>query len=239
MHRLAELLSDDPAWPVVSSWIAEARNDVVVLPAERARGEDVLQRLDVTSHSVLGAVALETGGILIDRGWLRLLGSGSEQLHASLATWNAIGGASEIEPLEGALVVGHDAIAGFFALDGGAFGGATGDVHYLAPDTLAWESLELGYSAFVGWALTADLDEFYGELRWSGWEEELVGQSSDLGFALYPPPFVKEGKPVVHAHRTLVPMTDLWLVQHDFARQLADLPHGATIRFEVRGPKLD
>lgn len=83
MRPPADALSDDPAWPLVQSWIEAAHNEVAVLPAERALGEDTLRRLEVTDHSVLGAVALETGGILIDHGWLRLLGSGSEPLRGA------------------------------------------------------------------------------------------------------------------------------------------------------------
>jgi len=161
MRELAELLSDDPAWPVVQSWIAEANKDVVVLPTEGTRGEDALHRLQVTSHSVLGAVALKTGGILIDHRWLRVLGSGSSKLQASLMSWNRIGETREIDPLESALVVGYDAIGGFFAVNGGEFAGEAGDLFYFAPDTLEWESLDRSYSDFLHWALTTDLAAFW------------------------------------------------------------------------------
>jgi hypothetical protein len=233
VRPLEELLSDEPAWPLVESWLAEATNEVEVLPAERARGEDVLHRLQVTSHSTLGAVALETGGILVDGGWLRLLGSGSPRLRASLASWNKIGDAPEIEPLEWAMIVGFDAVGGFFAFNGGDLPGARGEICYFAPDTLAWEPLELGYTAFVDWTFTADLEGFYAELRWPGWEDELAGASGDVGFSLYPPPFVKEGRPISNAVRKLVPMRELWQANQDFARQVADLPDGTRFRFRV------
>lgn len=234
MRPPADALSDDPAWPLVQSWIEAAHNEVAVLPAERALGEDTLRRLEVTDHSVLGAVAVETGGILIDHGWLRLLGSGSEPLRGSIASWNTIGDAPEVEPLAGALVIGHDAIGGFFALDGGEFEGQVGDVHYFSPDTLEWESLELGYAAFVHWAVSADIAAFYGELRWPGWEAELRGVSSDLGFCLVPPPFLKGGRPVEHVRRALVPMTELWALNRDYARQVAGLEDGTRVRISVR-----
>ncbi len=79
----------------------------------------------------------------------------------------------------------------------------------------------------------ADLDDFYGGLRWTGWQEELSGASPDDGFLLHPPPFTKEGRPLANVSRELVPMRELWGVQQEYVRQLADVPDGATIQFKV------
>jgi len=35
---------------------------------------------------------------------------------------------------------------GFFAVNGGAFGGKAGNVFYYAPDSGEWEDTQLGYS---------------------------------------------------------------------------------------------
>jgi hypothetical protein len=193
----------------------------------RDAAEAVLVELQLTTHSALGAVALETGGILVDRGWVRLLGSGSPRLRATLASWNKLEG--DVQSLEGAVIVGFDAVAGFFAVNGGAFAGDDGHVFYLAPDTLEWESLERGYSEFLRWMLAGDLGEFYADLRWPGWADEVAESSGDFGFSLYPPPFTKEGKPVASASRALAPMAELWRVQRDFARRLRGQPDGAQL----------
>lgn len=234
MRPLDELLSNEPAWPLIQSWLEAATNEVVVLPAAREDAEAVLLQLQITTRSALAAVALETGGILIDRGWLRLLGSGCPQLRATLATWNTIGDQVEIDPPEHALIVAYDAVGGFFAINGGAFAGEQGHVFYFAPDTLEWESLDGGYSDFLRWTLTADLDTFYANLRWPGWEREVAEASGDQGFSLYPPPFTKEGRPISSASRQLVPMRELWLVQREYVRQLADVADGAEIRFQIK-----
>ena len=64
-RSLKELIhTEDPGWPVVQEWIAAARNSVEVLSAERARGEETLLYLQVTTRSPMGAISLETGGIL-------------------------------------------------------------------------------------------------------------------------------------------------------------------------------
>lgn len=76
----AELLSDDPAWPeVVKS--AAAPNGVVVLPiASDALRRACLEAIQVSTRSTLGTLAHECGGILVDHGFVRLLGSGCERL---------------------------------------------------------------------------------------------------------------------------------------------------------------
>ncbi len=66
----------------------------------------------------MGAVALETGGVLIDDGWVRELG-GAADTSCNLALWNQRDGKLR---LPGALVVANDPVGGFFAINGGAFG---------------------------------------------------------------------------------------------------------------------
>jgi Protein of unknown function DUF2625 len=234
VRSVEELRSGDSAWPVVESWLAEVVNEVVVLPAEPGRGEEALYRLQVTTASPLGAVALETAGILVDRGWLRLLGAGSDELRG-LAAWNGVGEPALGETLDDAFLVAHDAVGGFFALNGGAFGGAQGDVFYFAPDTLAWEPLDRGYGDFVYWALAGDVQEFYAGLRWPGWQRELSAARADEGFSLYPPPFSREGRALEVSHRKLVPMTELWAFHRDVARQLAAVPEGESFRIRIDG----
>src|SRR5438067_305284 len=94
---LQELLNTtEPAWPLVCNWIKEATNPTEILPAsDPARGE-ALVAAQVTTRSPMGAIIYETGGLLIDQNWLRVLGSGHPHLPRSLPQWNH--GRSWIEP---------------------------------------------------------------------------------------------------------------------------------------------
>src|SRR5258705_10207720 len=76
-HRpLSELLNtDDPAWPLVQQWITDAKNMVEILPAP-PNAADELEASQVTLRSPMGAMVYHTGGLLIDHGWLRILGGG-------------------------------------------------------------------------------------------------------------------------------------------------------------------
>src|SRR4051794_29013179 len=127
MRALPELLSDDPAWPTIRSWVAASSRDVVVVPPERADSEWTLLQLQVTTRSVLGALAFYCGGLVVDHGWIRILGGGGGRL-PGLRDWNWGGGCVEGEPLEGALLIAHDILGGSFAVNDTAFAGDAGEV---------------------------------------------------------------------------------------------------------------
>ena len=116
MRSLEELVDvADPMFPLIEEWVAAASTPVTVLPVERAAAEATLLALQVTTRSGLGGLAFHTGGILVDGGWLRVLGGGSPQLPRSLATWNQIGAPQVRMP--GAMLVGDDVLGGFFAVE--------------------------------------------------------------------------------------------------------------------------
>src|SRR5689334_9116709 len=81
----------DSAWTRIVGWLSEARHPVEILPVDRSCGERTLLHLQVTTRSVLGSIALESAGLLVDHGWLRILGAGSERWSESLLTWNGLG----------------------------------------------------------------------------------------------------------------------------------------------------
>ncbi len=223
----------DPAWPLVQGWITEARNEVKVLPADREQGEEVLLYLQVTTRSPMGAMALECGGMLIDHGWLRVLGSGHERMHGNLRSWNINGEMPESYRLKDALIIAHDVVGGFFALNGGAFAGKPGTAFYFAPDTLKWENTNKSYSELLDWALSGDLNLFYEGMRWPGWEKEVSVLSGDQGMSIYPFVFLNKEIPMAERSRRAIPMDELWNVQLDLAQQLGDLPSGTPIQFVI------
>jgi hypothetical protein len=231
LHELINMA--DPAWPLVERWIAEARTSVEVVPAERARGEQALLALQITTRSPMGAIALETAGIFIDYGWLRILGAGGPRIRDGLLSWNGLGDEPVPEPLAGAFLVAHDAVGGFFALNGGALGGRHGDVSYFGPDRLTWEDLEVSYSDFLYWALTGELTRFYDGVRWPGWEREVARLDGDQGISIYPM-LCFAGGPVGDRSREAVPMRELWTLHRDLAHQLDGVADGTEVDIHLR-----
>ncbi len=203
----AELAAtDDPAWPLVRAWV-EGSADARVLPASGGSGERTLYRLQVSARSSLGALALNCGGIVVQSGWLRLLGAGHEGLR-DLATANGVdrpGGRDRLDWL----VVAQDVLGGEFAVNGGGLPGREGEVAYWGPDTLDWTPLGVGHSGFVEWALSPVSVGFFDELRWPGWQDESAALGLDEGIAAFPPPFSPEGRDLGAARRRPVPMAEL------------------------------
>jgi len=200
MKPLDELIDlDDPGMPVVNSLLAEATRPFQLLPPSAANTQ-VLLGLQVTTRSTLGAIAHDTGGLLIDHGWLRMLGSGNARLPRNLLDWNTARG-------EGYLLVADDAAGGFFALNGGALGGDLGAMYYHAPDTLAWEALEIGYTDFLGWALSDRLSQFYQGLRWDSWQQDMRQVSANQCISFYPFLWTEEGS-VATSRRTAVDVAE-------------------------------
>lgn len=215
MRSYNELLSDDPAWPEIEA-AARKSGRVTVLPRDPEAGRSCLEALQVTTRSTLGALAHETGGLIVDHGWLRLLGCGHERLRRALGTWNETLGIV----LSDFVVVADDVVGGAFAINGGALGRAVGNVFYFAPDRLAWEDMELGHSAFVRWTLEGNLAGFYETLRWPGWEKESEEICGDHTLGLYPPPWTKEGKDLSKVSRRAIPAREVWAMHQEFVRQL-------------------
>lgn len=213
----AELLSDDPAFPALAKEAAAAPNGVVVLPFvsdEQRRAS--LEALQMSTRSTLGAIAHETGGVLVDHGFLRMLGSGSPGLPRQLIAWNAELGIA----LDAYIIVADDVVGGVFAIDSGKLG-APGHVHYFAPDTLEWEDTELGHTDWVTWAFEGDLAGFYESMRWKGWEKDVAALSGDESLSVVPPMWTEGNKlSIAKRDRRAVPAKEQFLLQQQFAKAL-------------------
>lgn len=220
MRKLEELINkEDPGWPLVQEWMADAKNKVEVLPPidDKTR-EGALVATQVTTRSPMGAIVYESGGILVDHGWLRLLGSGSPRLPRSLPGFNqsVAGGAAT----QGFLLVADDVLGGFFAVDGGGLGIKPGQVAYFSPASLKWEGLGVGFSDFLVWCFQGNLEEFYSEQRWPGWKEDIAKLSGDQAYSIYPPLWAKEGGPIEKRSRKAVPVMEIYSLNVELSKQL-------------------
>ncbi|MFT3683312.1 MAG: DUF2625 family protein [Phycisphaerales bacterium] len=212
LQRLTDV--SDPAWPHVQQMFTEATNSIEVLlpPPQEERNQSLLGT-GVTLRSTLGAIVYHTGGLLIDGGWVRVLGAGHPRLPRSLPVWNS-GRAS------GFMLVADDVVGGFFALDGGAFAAPDGNAFYFAPDSLRWEPIGTGYSGLIRFLCSGDIALFYKDMRWPGWREEIASLRGDQALSLYPFPWTVQGKDLQHVSRKPVPIAEVFSMSLDIAHQL-------------------
>ncbi|MFJ2591075.1 DUF2625 domain-containing protein [Streptomyces sp. NPDC087538] len=237
MRGTDELINvDDPAWPELQELFAASTVPIKALPVGRGESRRCLLQMQVTARSVLGAVALNSGGLVLDDGWVRVFGGGSGEDDGSLPSLAQVNAfPANFDPawhLAKGLVVGHDVLGGVFALNGhdpevAGRPGVPGQMTYFAPDTLEWEAMEMGHSVWISWMLSGRLEKFYEGLRWPGWREEAASLSFSQGISVIPFLWSQEAQADLAAtSRRAVPMREVLGVAADFAQQMGPVDPG-------------
>jgi len=212
MRSLEELINkEDPGIALVKEWLKDAKNHIEMLPRDLKKAEQALYHTQVTTRSVLGSIIYETGGILVNNGWLRILGSGHPKLNRNVPEWSRHKSFDEYGEQPSFLLIADDIIGGFFAMNGGGISDQDlGKIFYFAPDTMEWESTGYGYTDFIYWCFTGDLDLFYKGFFWKGYEEDLKNISGTEAVSFFPFLWTKEGKDINNASRKIIPIQEIW-----------------------------
>ncbi len=197
--------NQDPGWLILKKWIDSAKNNVEVLLADSVQSREALVLTQLSTRSPIGSILFFTGGILIDHGWIRILGSGNKKLLRSLPSWNQ-GKSPENINDSGFYLIADDAVGGFFAINTARpHNENVGKVFYLSPDRLEWEDLDLTYTEFLLFCLSGDLNKFYGSLRWKDWEKDVKKMDADKVFNFTPPLWSSQGKDISKNKKQAVP----------------------------------
>lgn len=221
MRAIDELINEnDSGWPYVKEWIDSATNKVEILSVDNQKAKEALYNTQVTTRSPMGSIVYMTGGILIDNGWIRILGSGNEKLKRSLPDWNLNKSYKEFGQPAPFLLIADDVIGGFFILNGGVLGNDLGKVYYFAPDSLEYEPLDLTYTEFLTFCFNGDLNNFYKDFRWKNWKEDISKLSGDQVYNFVPFLWTKEGKDIEKSSRKAISIEEQYNVNLDFRKQL-------------------
>jgi hypothetical protein len=223
MKPLNELINTkEPAWNLVQDWIKQGSNHIEILPKDNARADEALYQTQVTTRSPMGAIIYETGGLLVDHGWIRVLGSGHPRLDRSLPEWNKGRSYTQTGEQPSFLLIADDVTGGFFAVNGGGLAPqeGIGSVFYFAPDTLEWENMEISYSDFISFCCSGDIAGFYEQFRWKGWQEDIAQMTGTQAMSFYPFLSSKEGKDIESVSKRPVPVAEVWALQMQLHREL-------------------
>lgn len=195
MRDLNELINQkEDAITLIQEWKNNARNEIVILEKDTQSAKEALYNTQVTTRSPMGAIIYHTGGILINKGWIRIYGSGSKQLNRNLPEWNRGKTFKNYSDKPSYLMIADDAVGGFYLLNGGSLGNDLGKVYYYAPDNIEPEALDLTYSEFVIFCFNGNLEHFYKDLRWKNWENDFKTLNNNEVFMFFPYLWTKQGK---------------------------------------------
>ncbi|MFD2418286.1 DUF2625 family protein [Amycolatopsis pigmentata] len=230
MRDITELVDvPTPSWPMVSDAFAASFTSYRVLPPDPGRCRATLHQLQVTARSPLGAITLNTGGILVHDGWVRVYGGsgGGETGMPGMAEVNRFPATVEPDwqPPAG-LIIAHDVLGGVFALNGVApeqhgRPGGPGSVVYFSPVTLTWEDMEMGHSQWLNWLLDGGAAGHYEDMLWPGWRAEVAELGLRDGIAVYPFLWSEEAQQDLAATtRSAVPLEQILNMHGDFCGQL-------------------
>ena len=237
MKNIDELIDHNSCkWQTLLESKESAKNRIEILPASETSRQECLLSLQISTSSFLGSFVYESGGLLVDNGWLRVLGSGHTSLTRTVAKWTELATKQAIDSWP-YILIADDVIGGFFAIDCGSLG-ERGSVFYFAPDTFKWECLGLDFASFVlEFCMNQDLNDFYHPYRWKEWNSDIKSLSGDQAFSIMPPLFIKRAgifqrKDIWFSRtRKPVPIEELFSFSMNTAKELEKVPSGGTIKF--------
>ncbi|PWV94440.1 uncharacterized protein DUF2625 [Paenibacillus cellulosilyticus] len=213
MKEISDLIVEADTWAMIREWIRNSQLNIEILENNRTQGEEALYHLQITNRSTMGAIALESGGLIVDNGWLCILGSGHSRIYGSLVN------NKHSSLFEEGFVIAYDVVGGLFAINTGQFENHSRNIYYFAPDTLEWEDTGKGYTDFINWVLNGDLNQYYETFRWDNWINDLKGLQYDQGISVFPYLWSKEGKDVEKSLKKAIPLHEIWGIQNDFRNQ--------------------
>jgi hypothetical protein len=237
VRDISELVDvPEPSWPWLTDDFASSFTGYVMLDPDPDRCRATLHQLQVTARSPLGAITLNTGGILVHDGWVRVYG-GSGGGPTGLPSMAEVNGFPETveegwQPPAG-LIVAHDVLGGVYALNGIApeehgRPGSPGGVVYFSPVTLTWQDMEMGHSQWLGWLLDGGAANHYHEVLWPTWRAEVAELGPRDGISVYPFLWSEEAQENMAATtRKPVPLNEILGIHASSAEQLGLAQPGA------------
>ena len=210
--------SVNSAWPVIDTLSMHATNNVLILSPNISLVNKELLDLQKPTSTPIGAVVYHTGGIIVDNGWIRIFGSGSDKFKRTLQTWNANKNKGKAFKL-----IADDAIGGHFALNYGEFGSDTGSVYYFSPKTLKNKSLNMDYGQFLKFCFQGNLDKFYTGMRWKTWRADVANLNTDSSFLFLPFLWNGNARNLDASVRKIIPAEQKYMLTQQEIRKIGSI----------------
>lgn len=207
-------------WNEVLEMFNDSNKQIYVYKGTETVGKVEIDNMGIDINSVLGAIVLYTAGICIDN-WIRVVGQKCNE-HNGISEYNSEQMNEDCTTIKGMLIVAQDIVGGIFAINISKFSESKKKVWYFAPDTIAWECLDMNYAEFIAWVAKGNTDEFYNSMKWKNWEEDCKNISFDKAYLIYP--FLWSAECDLNtAAKSVVPFMELMGINLDYAKKLSSL----------------
>ena len=192
-------------WNEIIEMFNNSTSKIKLVSAEENIGESIVSQLGLNKATTLSTIICNVSGITVDN-IIRIIGQGNQKM-IGVDKINAIvnGKPSKIRDM---LIIGTDIFGGIYAMNMTEINGVIGNIFYFAPDTLAWESMDMKYSQFLYWTVHGNVNEFYSSMKWNGWEQIAVSTGFNEGILVYPFLWSKEIN-IETASKKIVPFEEL------------------------------
>lgn len=200
---------NDSKWNEFLEWKSDAKNDVTVFAPDSNRALFAMYEGDLDPNSMLASFILHSGGMVVDHGWIRVLGSGCTDFMRGFKDWNR-GKSKPGKDGSYYLLVADDVVGGFFGIKMSP--GANPDkakVWYLGASNLQWVNTGIDYPTFLKFCFVGDMKGFYYDYRWDGWQEEVSKFSQRHTIGCYPELWTRETR-VQESNRKVLDVATLW-----------------------------
>lgn len=200
-------------WDQVNNMFEQSVNDIRV---DKISEYDIKKQnlQGINENSVLGQVITNTAGIVVNN-YIRIFGSGDNENSHNISEYNL-----QLKEHfgEGKLFVADDIFGGLFAINNGGFSREHGLIWYFAPDLLSWDNLEITYPEFIAFVSSENINEFYENYIWDGFEEQIKEIRFDEGILIYPFLWSKECN-INKADKKIISFKELILLNLEYMKK--------------------
>lgn len=198
-------------WNEILGWIGgQSDREVDLLEGSGERSAHILESLSADSKSYFGAFVECCGGMVINKGIIRVFGAPSSEKYRDILSWNETCGTGLNK---GLLLVADDVFGNFYAINLGFMQDvAIGNMCALYADETSWSGLDSTFAEFLSWLVTGDLGIVFDDFPVSTDEIFADGAIENRVFSFYPPLYTKEGT-VKSSARRLVPAREEYLLR--------------------------
>ena len=206
-------MKENELWLEIEEMFRTSKINININKHADAGAAEICDALKISSESALGAIVLNTSGVVFDN-WIRLYGCDTVERNG-ISKINLMSQDGGVHRMDRMLIVATDIVGGVFAINAGKLYDGVGDIWYFAPDTLDWEDLELKYSEFLAWLSKGNIEEFYKTMKWEGWRDYSKDVSFDEGILTYPFLWAEE-LDIENASKSIVPFEELYDLNREY-----------------------